>query len=100
MSTRSWTQFSTRDWYFFSLDDWYSFSYETSRCNSRRLPDSFIADLTEPLNNPSGQWSDFNEMHLYWEELRYNYVGYAGNGLMCTDDLPPEPLPSEYPNME
>lgn len=56
--------------------------------NNRRLPAAWIETVMTKVNNPSGTWSDFNNIHKYWIELRKFTDDIKG--MFCESDVPAE----------
>jgi hypothetical protein len=58
-----------------------------------RLPQEWIAILTQRLRRGGKTWADFNDDRRYYDML----VGFVDEGLIVKSDLPPEPDPVNYP---
>jgi len=69
------------------------------RCSSmpQWMVDMMLEELNERINNPSGVWADFNCLHRAWRAVRNSIIL---NGIFCIDDLPDEPQPEDYPDIE
>jgi len=63
--------------------------------NKHRLSDDNIDIVLTEINNPSGDWSDYNRIWKYYRALK-RYTNDR-TGLLCNDDLPPEPDVDDYP---
>ena len=68
-------------------------------CN-RYIPESIteppLIRLWEEILDPSGIWADYNILYNGWKAI----ARLADKGLIyCTTDVPPEPDPSDYPDI-
>ena len=75
---------------------------ESQPCGiDKRLPTSWISetlrDLNDRIANPTGIWADFNCLHQAWRVITYAILEKK---IYCPDDLPPEPLPEDYPDTD
>ena len=70
---------------------------EGSNCpnNRYRLSDDNIDKVLNSINNPSGNWEDYNRIWKYHQALSRHTNDRTG--LLCNDDLPSEPNVDDYP---
>jgi hypothetical protein len=66
-----------------------------ANCDS--LPDNLRNEWLKPfrdiIDHPTGRWSDFNQAHQLWEQLKdMTYWSMV----ICPADLPTEPDPFDY----
>lgn len=77
---------------------WVICSHENDRCD--QLPTSFVDFMTAFVKdqnaNPTGIWADFRCVHASWRALGE----FVMSGLMKCEDLPTEPNPSDYPDID
>ena len=71
----------------------------SSPCNSQnRFPQQFINWIIYSVNHPTGNWIDFNRIMRNYKDI------YAHSnelyGVLCTEDVPAEPSPYDYPVTE
>lgn len=59
-----------------------------------------LKDLNDEINNPSGNWADYNCLYRSYELIKD--IADKGNGMdiFCTEDVPSEPQIEDYPDLE
>jgi hypothetical protein len=58
------------------------------------IPSDLLVTLKDRIENPTGNWEDFNSVHDLWETMET----WSEMGIISVLDLPAEPNCSDYPN--
>jgi len=67
----------------------------------RTLTGMTLRRLRELIENPSGVWADFNILYRGWKIIRV--IAEDSNckcGLYCLENVPPEPDPADYTDLD
>ena len=65
------------------------------RHDKRRLLTPWIASITAETSTNKGNWADYNCVHAAWRDMQK----MVKLGMMCSNELPPEPSVSDYTNL-
>jgi len=71
--------------------------------NRNRLYPSLMTLLLAPINdaiaNPTGKWEDFNPLYNAYDVIKFSADTGNGKNTFCPEDVPAEPNPDDYPEI-
>jgi len=68
-------------------------------CSSRhRLPDDWVRIVTSKVNIGDPIWANYNSDRMYYEKLKF--VSDDQIGILCRSDLPAQPDPDDYTDLD
>jgi hypothetical protein len=64
------------------------------------LMDMLLQPANEAIDDPTGNWADFNCLYNTYEKIKYIADHGNGRSFFCPEDVPAEPQINDYPDLE